>query len=52
MQLPKKLMTEGLTMRKLRAEYKLGFIEFMTHKESTKYLEFSATQKYFINIPL
>jgi ribosomal-protein-alanine N-acetyltransferase len=45
MQLPETLTTERLTIRKFRAEDKPRFIEFMTDKESTKYLEFSATQK-------
>lgn len=45
MQLPETLTTERLTIRKFRAEDKPQFIEFMTDKESTKYIGFSATQK-------
>lgn len=43
MQLPEKLTTERLIIRKFRADDKPRFTEFMTDKESTKYLEFSAT---------
>ena len=45
MQLPEKLTTDRLIIRKFKPEDKIHFIEFMTDKESTKYLEFSATQK-------
>ena len=45
MQIPEILTTERLTIRKFRPEDKPMFIDFMTDKETTKYLEFSATQK-------
>ncbi len=45
MQIPETLTTERLTIRKFRPEDKPHFIEFMTDKKATKYLEFSATQK-------
>ena len=45
MQVPDIFTTERLTIRKFRPEDKPRFIEFMTDKESTRYLEFSATQK-------
>lgn len=45
MQLPETLKTDRLTIRKFKSEDKPCFIEFMTDKESTRYLEFSAIQK-------
>ena len=45
MKIPEILTTERLTIRKFRPEDKSRFIKFMTNKEATKYLEFSATQK-------
>ena len=45
MKIPETLKTERLTILKFKTEDKPRFIEFMTDKESTKYLEFSTTQK-------
>lgn len=45
MQIPETLKTERLTIRRFKPEDKSRFIEFMTDKKATKYLEFSATQK-------
>ena len=45
MKIPESLKTERLIIRKFNPNDKSKFIEFMTDKESTKYLEFSATQK-------
>lgn len=45
MRIPEVLKTERLILRKFRPDDKPMFIDFMTDKEATKYLEFSATQK-------
>jgi len=45
MEIPKTLKTARLIVRRFKLEDKRRFIEFMTNKEATRHLEFSATQK-------